>query len=212
MTDHVRPCDMWGFTESQETVHVSPRMYEEFVFPHEKPIMDRFGLTCYGCCEPLHGRWNAVKRHHNLRRVSCSAWVNVDKMVEALGDKYIFSFETQPGRAGSPGTERGVAPRRAARNAGEDQGLRRRNHHEGQPYAWPIGRRTPSPGAASRRKKWNASVRSRPTKNKGHNRSRFGGESVILSAAKDLRRSVLPYEILAALRMTASPRTVAVRT
>jgi hypothetical protein len=96
MTDRVRPCDMWGFTESQETVHVSPKMYEEFIFPREKPIMDRFGLTCYGCCEPLHGRWNAVERHHNLRRVSCSAWVHVDKMAESLGDKYIFSWKPNP--------------------------------------------------------------------------------------------------------------------
>ena len=56
--------DLWGFTESQETVDVSPEMYEEFIFPYEKPIMERFGLNCYGCCEPLHGRWPAVARHH----------------------------------------------------------------------------------------------------------------------------------------------------
>ena len=29
----VRCRDLWGFTESQETVNVSPAMYEEFVFP-----------------------------------------------------------------------------------------------------------------------------------------------------------------------------------
>jgi hypothetical protein len=71
-------------------------MYEEFVFPHEKPLMDRFGLTCYGCCEPVHGRWRAVSKHHNLRRVSCSAWVNVEKMAAYLGDKFIFSFKPNP--------------------------------------------------------------------------------------------------------------------
>jgi hypothetical protein len=71
-------------------------MYAEFIFPYEKPIMDRFGLTCYGCCEPLHGRWETVKRHHNLRRVSCSAWANVEKMAEFLGDKYIFSWKPNP--------------------------------------------------------------------------------------------------------------------
>ena len=30
----VRTVDMWGFTESQETVNVSPDMYEEFIFPY----------------------------------------------------------------------------------------------------------------------------------------------------------------------------------
>ena len=93
---HVRACDLWGFTESQETGSVSPRMYEEFIFPYEKPIMDRFGLTCYGCCEPLHGRWPIVRRHHRLRRVSCSPWVNVDKMANYLGDKFVFSLKPNP--------------------------------------------------------------------------------------------------------------------
>lgn len=95
-TGRVRCCDLWGFTESQETVSVSPAMYEEFVFPYEKPIMERFGLTCYGCCEPLHGRWHVVQRHHKLRRVSCSPWVDVEKMAAALGDKYVFSLKPNP--------------------------------------------------------------------------------------------------------------------
>jgi hypothetical protein len=77
-------------------------MYAEFIFPYEKPIMDRFGLTCYGCCEPLHGRWETVKRHHNLRRVSCSPWVNMEKMVDALGDKYIFSLKPNPAALAVP--------------------------------------------------------------------------------------------------------------
>jgi len=98
----VRPVDMWGFTESQETVYVSPDMYEEFVFPYEKPIMDRFGLTCYGCCEPLHMRWHVARRHHNLRRVSCSPWANLEKMAEYLEDKYILSMKPNPAAISTP--------------------------------------------------------------------------------------------------------------
>jgi hypothetical protein len=98
----VRCCDMWGFTESQETVSVSPAMYEEFVFPYEKPIMDRFGLTCYGCCEPVHPRWQVVQRHHGLRRVSCSPWVNVPKMAAFLEDKYVFSLKPNPAALAVP--------------------------------------------------------------------------------------------------------------
>jgi hypothetical protein len=99
---HVRCADMWGFTESQETVLVSPAMYEEFVFPCEKPIMDRFGRTCYGCCEPLHLRWQVVQRHHNLRRVSCSPWCDVAKMAEYLEDKYILSMKPTPAALATP--------------------------------------------------------------------------------------------------------------
>jgi hypothetical protein len=93
----VRCRDMWGFTESQETVSVSPAMYEEFVFPYEKPIMDRFGLTCYGCCEPLDSRWHVVKRHHGLRRVSCSPWCDLRKMASLAEDQYILSVKAHPG-------------------------------------------------------------------------------------------------------------------
>ncbi len=98
----VRCCDMWGFTESQEPVNVSPAMYEEFVFACEKPIMDRFGLTCYGCCEPLHSRWHVVRRHHGLRRVSCSPWVDVEKMAGYLGDRYVFSLKPNPAALAVP--------------------------------------------------------------------------------------------------------------
>ena len=92
----VRCKDMWGFSESQETVGVSPKLYEEFIFPYEKPIMERFGLTCYGCCEPVDSRWDIIKRHHNLRRVSCSPWADFEKMAEYLKNDYIFSMKVNP--------------------------------------------------------------------------------------------------------------------
>jgi len=92
----VRCKDMWGFTESQETVGVSPELYERFVFPYEKPIMERFGLTCYGCCEPVNSRWDILKKHHNLRRVSCSPWADYEKMAEYLKQDYIFSMKVNP--------------------------------------------------------------------------------------------------------------------
>ncbi len=94
--DGVRCSDMWGFAESQETVSLSPEMYEEFIFPHEKPLLDRFGLNGYGCCEPLHSRWHVVKKHSNLRRVSCSPWVDLEQMADNLEDKYIFSRKPNP--------------------------------------------------------------------------------------------------------------------
>ena len=98
----VRPADMWGFTESQETVNVSPGMYEEFIFPYERPIMDRFGLTCYGCCEPVHPRWHVIQRHPNLRRVSCSPWADLEKMAKHLEDKYILSMKPNPAAVATP--------------------------------------------------------------------------------------------------------------
>jgi hypothetical protein len=91
-----RTRDMWGFAESQETVGVSPAMFAEFVFPYQMPILERFGLNCYGCCEPLDRRWHLVERIPRLRRVSVSAWASVPAMAERLGDRYVFSWKPRP--------------------------------------------------------------------------------------------------------------------
>jgi len=92
----VRCCDMWGFCESQETASVSPAMFEEFVFQYQTPILERFGLNCYGCCEPLDKRWRVVEKAPRLRRVSVSAWADVGDMAQKLGDRFIFSWKPNP--------------------------------------------------------------------------------------------------------------------
>lgn len=93
----VRPCDMWGFAESQETVGISPSMFEEFIFPYQLSILQRFGLNCYGCCEPLDTRWEVVRKFPKLRRVSISPWCNVEVMAEKLNNQYVFSLKPHPG-------------------------------------------------------------------------------------------------------------------
>jgi hypothetical protein len=93
----VRTMDLWGFGEEQSTIGVSPRMFEEFVFNYHLPIMSRFGLNCYGCCEPLDSRWQVIRKIPRLRRVSVSPWANIAKMAKFLEDKYIFSMKPHPG-------------------------------------------------------------------------------------------------------------------
>jgi hypothetical protein len=95
-SDSVRLQDMWGFGESQETVGVSPRMFELFIFPYQLPILERFGLNCYGCCELLDKRWYVVQRIPRLRRVSVSPWSDRRRMAELLGDRYILSMKPNP--------------------------------------------------------------------------------------------------------------------
>lgn len=97
----VRLKDLWGMAESQETVCVSPAMFEEFVFPYQLPLLERFGLTCYGCCEPVHSRWHIIRRIPNLRRVSVSPWCDAGAMAEYLQDRYIFSLKPNPAYLGS---------------------------------------------------------------------------------------------------------------
>ncbi len=92
----VRTKDMWGFCESQETVGVSPEMFGEFILPYQIPVMARFGLKCYGCCEPLDRRWYLLKDIKGLRRVSVSPWADIHLMADYLGNDFIFSGKPSP--------------------------------------------------------------------------------------------------------------------
>ena len=63
---------------------------------YQLPILKRFGLNCYGCCEPINSRWHIIKNAPNLRRVSVSPWANLEKMAEYLKDNYIYSAKLSP--------------------------------------------------------------------------------------------------------------------
>lgn len=91
-----RLADLWGFAESQETVGISPMMFAEFIIPYQIPIIEKFSLNCYGCCEPIHDRWDYISKIKGLRRVSISPWCNQQDMAEKLGKNYIFSRKPHP--------------------------------------------------------------------------------------------------------------------
>ena len=94
---HARLCDLWGFCEAQSMSEVSPAMHEEFVLRYQLPILERFGLNCYGCCEPLHHHLHVLKREvPRLRRVSISPWADKRVSAEALGGAIIFSWKPNP--------------------------------------------------------------------------------------------------------------------
>lgn len=88
--------DLWVLLESQETVGVGPELFEEFVFPYQVAIAERFGKVYYGCCEPVHSRWNVLKKMPHLARVSVSPWADQAYMAEALGRQYVFSRKPNP--------------------------------------------------------------------------------------------------------------------
>jgi len=92
----LRTQDLWTLIESQETVGVGPELYEEFIFPYENAIAQRFGRVYYGCCEPVHTRWDVLKRMANLRRVSVSPWCDEAFMAAALGTHIGYSRKPNP--------------------------------------------------------------------------------------------------------------------
>lgn len=95
-SDHVRTADIWGCGTAQIFSEVSPEMHEEFALNYERRWMDRFGLTYYGCCEPLDIKMDILRKLPNLRKVSMSHWIDPDRAAEAVGDDYVFSFKPTP--------------------------------------------------------------------------------------------------------------------
>jgi len=77
--------DVWGYSNSQETIGMSASMYNEFFFTYMKEISDRCGLFAYGCCEPVDGIWDlCLSRLDNLRKLSISPWCNEEVISEKI--------------------------------------------------------------------------------------------------------------------------------
>lgn len=89
---HVRLSDLWGRGESQEFQGVSPRHYEEFLLDYQRPILERFGLSYYGCCEDLTNKIGLVLSIPNLRKFVCSPWTDLGRLVEAVGDRHCIEW------------------------------------------------------------------------------------------------------------------------
>ena len=95
--DWVRKCDVWSFAEAQELAGVSPQMHREFALAYEARLLDGFGLTGYGCCDPLDRKLADVfEMLPNIRRISISPAANVDVCAPQMKGGYIFSWKPQP--------------------------------------------------------------------------------------------------------------------
>ena len=88
----VRLRDCWGRGESQEFQAVSPAQHEEFLLQYQKPILERWGLSYYGCCEDLTHKIDLILSIPNLRRFVCSAWTDIETLAGALGNGYCIEW------------------------------------------------------------------------------------------------------------------------
>ncbi len=87
---------IWGFQAAQELTGVSPAMHEEFLLRHQMPVMEKFGLIAYGCCEDLTNKIDMLRSIPNLRRISVSPFANVQKCAEQIGSDYVISYRPSP--------------------------------------------------------------------------------------------------------------------
>ncbi len=95
---NVKLSDMWTGMDSQETVGVSPELFDELIFPYYHDLAAMYGFVYYGCCEPIDPFWEkSISRLPNLRAVSISRWTNQRYMAEALsGKSIVYSRKPNP--------------------------------------------------------------------------------------------------------------------
>ncbi|NQU40232.1 MAG: hypothetical protein HQ523_09800 [Lentisphaerae bacterium] len=94
--DHIKPHNMWGCSNAQIFSEVSPQMHWEFAIEHDLRWLARWGATYYGCCEPLDGKIDLMRRIPNLRKISVSPWCNSQRAVEEIGADYVISRKPSP--------------------------------------------------------------------------------------------------------------------
>jgi hypothetical protein len=87
---------LWIFCASQETTQVSPAMFDEFMLQYQIPIIERFGLAAYGCCEDLTRKIDRLRRIPNLRRIAVTPWADVAACAEQIRDDYVLSWRPSP--------------------------------------------------------------------------------------------------------------------
>ncbi len=101
--NHARLKDMWGHATTQIFSEVSPAMHDEFALTYEAKFLSHFGLSNYGCCEPLHNKVDLIlKRIPNCRKLSMSPWIDIAKGAEVLGKRAVFSWKPNPAWLGMP--------------------------------------------------------------------------------------------------------------
>jgi hypothetical protein len=104
-----RLADIWAWMESQETTMISPRMFGQFFLPYMADVSRQFGLIYYGCCEPVHDRWDKIiAAIPNVRAVSVSPWCDRRAIAEKLGRNYVFSRKPKAAPISGPNPDWGV--------------------------------------------------------------------------------------------------------
>lgn len=102
----VRRSRLWAFMAAQELTAVSPAMHDEFMLRYQVPILAKFGLTAYGCCEDLTNKIGILRKIPNLRRIAVSPFANVARCAEQIGRDYVLSYRPSPADMVSYGFER----------------------------------------------------------------------------------------------------------
>lgn len=95
-SERPRAKDLWTSGMAQIFSTVSPAMHQEFEIEYAAKWFGRFGLGYYGCCEPLDMKIDVIRNLPNVRKISMSPWVNLERGAEQIGSDFVFSRKPNP--------------------------------------------------------------------------------------------------------------------
>ena len=87
---------LWCRMASQELTLVGPEQFDEFMLRYQEPIMEKFGLVAWGCCEEMAGRIPLLKRVPNIRRIAITPVSDAARCAELIGDTHVTSYRPSP--------------------------------------------------------------------------------------------------------------------
>jgi hypothetical protein len=88
--------ELWGFFAAQEYAQVSPRFHDEFLFQYQLPIMEKYGLVHYGCCENLTRKIDLLRQLKNLRSIAVAPTADLRACAEQIGNDHVISWRPNP--------------------------------------------------------------------------------------------------------------------
>ena len=87
---------LWCYAQSQDITGVSPTMQEEFFLQYQMPVMQKFGLVAFCCCEDLTNKIDMLRPIQNLRRIAVTPFADAVRCAEQIGQDYVLSYRPSP--------------------------------------------------------------------------------------------------------------------
>ncbi len=88
--------DMWIFSHGQEFTSISAKMHKSFLLDYQIPILEKFGLSSYACCEDVTRKIDMLRNVPNLRRIGVPPVSDIEKCAAQVGKDYVLCWRPNP--------------------------------------------------------------------------------------------------------------------
>jgi len=88
--------ELWCYMHTQDFAGVSPEMHKEFSLDYQRPIMEMFAASGYGCCEDLTNKIDILREVKNLKQIAVTPAADLERCAEQIGADYVISWRPNP--------------------------------------------------------------------------------------------------------------------